>query len=77
LRSGRGSSGAAPNDACAALAKEGRLGAYSYNGFWQPADTLKERIALEAMYQAGDTPWMPWRTDVPKAASPVVSVAGH
>jgi glucose-1-phosphate cytidylyltransferase len=53
------------------------LGAYSYNGFWQPADTLKERIALEAMYQAGDTPWMPWRTDVPKAASPVVSVAGH
>jgi glucose-1-phosphate cytidylyltransferase len=48
-------------DACAVLAKEGRLAAYPYYGFWQPADTLKERVALEAMYQAGQTPWMPWR----------------
>lgn len=68
-------------DACAVLAKEGRLAAYPYSGFWQPADTLKERISLEAMYQAGHTPWMPWRTDVPKAvapgaAAPVLS-AGH
>jgi glucose-1-phosphate cytidylyltransferase len=68
-------------DACAVLAKEGRLAAYPYNGFWQPADTLKERIALEAMYQAGNTPWMPWRTDVPAVAgqgttAPVLS-AGH
>ncbi|GAA0924050.1 sugar phosphate nucleotidyltransferase [Pseudonocardia zijingensis] len=50
-------------DACAVLAKEGRLAAYSYSGFWQPADTVKERVALETMYQAGDTPWMPWRAD--------------
>jgi glucose-1-phosphate cytidylyltransferase len=49
-------------DACAVLAKEGRLGAYPYHGFWHPADTVKERVALEAMYQAGRTPWMPWRT---------------
>jgi glucose-1-phosphate cytidylyltransferase len=58
------------------LAKEGRLAAYPYSGFWQPADTLKERIALEAMYQAGNTPWMPWRTDLP-SASPVLSAAAH
>jgi glucose-1-phosphate cytidylyltransferase len=64
-------------DACAVLAKEGRLAAYSYSGFWQPADTLKERIALEAMYQAGRTPWMPWRTDVPKGAVSVLSAAAH
>jgi glucose-1-phosphate cytidylyltransferase len=49
-------------DACAVLAKEGRLIAYPYHGFWHPADTVKERVALEAMYQAGQTPWMPWRT---------------
>ncbi|MEU7811066.1 glucose-1-phosphate cytidylyltransferase [Pseudonocardia sp. NPDC049154] len=48
-------------DACAALAKEGRLAAYPYSGFWHPADTVKERVALEALYQAGSTPWMPWR----------------
>ncbi|MCE3553485.1 NTP transferase domain-containing protein [Pseudonocardia sp. RS11V-5] len=48
-------------DACAALAKEGRLAAYLYSGFWHPADTVKERVALEALYQAGQTPWMPWR----------------
>jgi glucose-1-phosphate cytidylyltransferase len=52
---------------------EGRLAAYQYSGFCQPADTLKERIALEAMYQAGRTPWMPWRTDVPKVSPPVLS----
>jgi glucose-1-phosphate cytidylyltransferase len=64
-------------DGCAVLAKEGRLAAYPYNGFWQPADTLKERIALEAMYQAGNTPWMPWRTDRPKPVAPVLSTAAH
>jgi glucose-1-phosphate cytidylyltransferase len=64
-------------DACAVLAKEGRLAGYPYHGFWQPADTLKERVALEAMYQAGHTPWMPWRTYVPKAVSPVLSAAPH
>jgi glucose-1-phosphate cytidylyltransferase len=63
-------------DACAVLAKEGRLAAYPYNGFWQPADTLKERIALEAMYQAGYTPWMPWRSDALHAGGSVLSAAG-
>jgi glucose-1-phosphate cytidylyltransferase len=58
-------------DACATLAKEGRMLAYPYSGFWQPADTVKERHALEAMYQAGRTPWMPWR-DRPRADAPVV-----
>ena len=29
-------------------------------GFWQPADTVKERTALEAAYQGGTRPWMLW-----------------
>ena len=30
-------------DVCAPLAKEGRMMAYRHRGFWQPADTVKER----------------------------------
>jgi glucose-1-phosphate cytidylyltransferase len=47
-------------NACTDLAKEGRVLAYPYRGFWQPADTVKERIALEASYHAGTRPWMLW-----------------
>ncbi|MEN3271063.1 MAG: glucose-phosphate cytidylyltransferase, partial [Pseudonocardia sp.] len=45
---------------CAVLAKEGRMMAYRHRGFWQPADTVKERTALEAAYQGGTRPWMLW-----------------
>jgi glucose-1-phosphate cytidylyltransferase len=47
-------------DACTVLAKESKLMGYPYRGWWQPADTVKERIALEASYQAGIRPWMLW-----------------
>jgi glucose-1-phosphate cytidylyltransferase len=47
-------------DVCAPLAKEGRMMAYRHRGFWQPADTVKERTALEAAYQSGTRPWMLW-----------------
>jgi glucose-1-phosphate cytidylyltransferase len=47
-------------DACTDLAKEGRMMAYPHRGWWRPADTVKERIALEAAYQAGTRPWMLW-----------------
>ncbi len=47
-------------DACGSLAKQGRLMAYPYRGFWHPADTIKERNALEAAYQSGTRPWMRW-----------------
>jgi glucose-1-phosphate cytidylyltransferase len=47
-------------DACLPLAKEGRMLAYRHHGFWQAADTVKERAALEAAYQSGMRPWMLW-----------------
>jgi glucose-1-phosphate cytidylyltransferase len=50
-------------DACGELAKEGRLLAYPYRGFWQPADTVKERAALDAAYAQGERPWMLWEND--------------
>ena len=51
------------DDACAALAKEGRLLAHRHRGFWAPADTNKERSALERAYLAGDRPWALWEDD--------------
>jgi glucose-1-phosphate cytidylyltransferase len=50
-------------DACQPLAREGRMLAYRHKGFWQPADTAKERTALEAAYQGGSRPWMLWEAD--------------
>ena len=47
-------------DACTPLAEQGRMLAYPYRGFWHPADTIKERTALEAAYRAGQAPWMVW-----------------
>ncbi|MET0237485.1 MAG: glucose-1-phosphate cytidylyltransferase [Kibdelosporangium sp.] len=55
-------------DACGALAKEGRLLAYPYRGFWQPADTVKERAALDAAYAQGERPWMLWEKDAGAAS---------
>jgi glucose-1-phosphate cytidylyltransferase len=49
-------------DVCAPLAKQGQMMAYRHRGFWQPADTVKERTALEAAYQSGTRPWMLWDT---------------
>ena len=49
-------------DACMPLARQGRMLAYKHDGFWHPADTVKERTALEASYRAGTSPWMLWET---------------
>jgi glucose-1-phosphate cytidylyltransferase len=42
------------------LAEAKKLLAYPYQGFWCPADTLKERAELEARFHNGDAPWMLW-----------------
>ncbi len=52
------------NDACTEFAKRGRLLAYPYRGYWFPADTVKERAALEAAYISGRRPWMLWERGV-------------
>ena len=46
--------------ALARLAERGQLVAYKHRGFWVPADTLKERAHLEALYQSGERPWAVW-----------------
>ncbi|TLG05309.1 glucose-1-phosphate cytidylyltransferase [Nocardia cyriacigeorgica] len=47
-------------DACGALAAQGRLFGYQHDGFWKPADTFKERAELDDSYSRGERPWMVW-----------------
>jgi glucose-1-phosphate cytidylyltransferase len=37
-----------------------QLTTYPYDGFWQCADTFKDKMMLDTMYEQGDTPWMVW-----------------
>ena len=46
--------------AFASLARAGRLTAYRHDGFWAPADTVKDRLRLEALHRAGRPPWALW-----------------
>ncbi len=42
------------------LALEHELMAYKHKGFWQPIDTLREKIQIEKMWQDGNAPWKQW-----------------
>lgn len=42
------------------LAREGQLAAYPHQGFWQPMDTLRDKIYLEELWQSGAAPWKVW-----------------
>ena len=43
-----------------ALAKEGKLAAYKFDGFWHPMDTLRDKQQLEKMWNNGQAPWKVW-----------------
>ena len=42
------------------LAKNGELSAWFHHGFWRPMDTLRDKMALEKMWQEGSAPWKVW-----------------
>jgi glucose-1-phosphate cytidylyltransferase len=42
------------------LAREGQLGAFRHEGFWQPMDTLRDKNVLEQLWAAGSPPWRVW-----------------
>jgi glucose-1-phosphate cytidylyltransferase len=42
-------------------AEEGQLMAYKHSGFWQPMDTLRDKIYLEELWRDGQAPWKVWR----------------
>lgn len=42
------------------LAEEGNLAAFPHQGFWQPMDTLRDKVLLEELWQTGKAPWKTW-----------------
>ena len=43
------------------LAHSGQLSAYAHRGFWQPMDTLRDKMKLEELWQTGSAPWKVWQ----------------
>ena len=43
------------------LAKNKQLYAYKHHGFWQPMDTLREKIMLNKMWNEKKAPWKIWK----------------
>ena len=42
------------------LAKSNQLSAYQHSDFWQPMDTLRDKIKLEEFWDSGKAPWKVW-----------------
>jgi glucose-1-phosphate cytidylyltransferase len=42
------------------ISKEGQLHAYRHDGFWQPMDTLRDKIYLEELWTLRAAPWKVW-----------------
>ncbi|MDA8812527.1 glucose-1-phosphate cytidylyltransferase [Amylibacter sp.] len=42
------------------LAMQNQLVAYEHKGFWQPMDTLRDKIFLEKMWNRSQAPWKVW-----------------
>ena len=43
------------------LANEGQLMAYEHPGFWQPMDTLRDKVYLDELWNDGKAPWKTWK----------------
>ena len=42
------------------LAQQGELSAFPHAGFWQPMDTLRDKVVLEDLWASGKAPWKTW-----------------
>jgi glucose-1-phosphate cytidylyltransferase len=42
------------------LASDGNLMAFKHEGFWQPMDTLRDKIYLERLWNNQNAPWKSW-----------------
>jgi len=42
------------------LASQGQLSAFCHQGFWQPMDTLRDKVYLEELWATGQAPWKIW-----------------
>ena len=42
------------------LAKDNQLMAFKHEGFWQPMDTLRDKMHLEELLDTNKAPWKLW-----------------
>ena len=42
------------------LAADGKLASYRHHGFWQPMDTLRDKIHLDDLWRNNKAPWKVW-----------------
>jgi glucose-1-phosphate cytidylyltransferase len=42
------------------LAADGQLMAFKHDGFWQPMDTLRDKIKLQELWDSNKAPWKIW-----------------
>jgi glucose-1-phosphate cytidylyltransferase len=42
------------------LSKTNQLNAFKHDGFWQPMDTLRDKIVLENLWSSNSAPWKKW-----------------
>ena len=45
------------NETLNRLARDSQLDAYKHNGFWRRIETLRDRQALDELWQTGNSPW--------------------
>jgi glucose-1-phosphate cytidylyltransferase len=57
------------------LIDQNKLLAQRHNGFWRAADTFKDRVELEEMYQSRLAPWMVWDSQRTEGPRPVRQAA--
>jgi glucose-1-phosphate cytidylyltransferase len=39
------------------LVEENQLSAFTHDGFWQPMDTMRDKLILESIWQGDEVPW--------------------
>ncbi len=47
-------------DSLEELSSAGELMGFKHRGFWQPMDTLRDKLLLEDMLKSGEAPWKIW-----------------
>jgi glucose-1-phosphate cytidylyltransferase len=48
------------NEPLARLIERDQLAVYRHHGYWQSMDTLRDKIALQELWDRGDPPWCVW-----------------
>ena len=46
------------------LARDGELMAYEHDDFWQPMDTMRDKLYLNELWSKGSAPWKIWDENI-------------